>query len=47
MDQFYLIFSPNKSSDRKTDRQTLNCRMATLLTMIPPEKEDLSKKKKI
>ena len=32
---------------RQTDRQTLNCRMATLLTMVPPEKEDLSNKKKI
>ena len=35
---------------RQTDRQTLNCRMVTLLTMVPPEKEGLSNnnnKKKI
>ena len=31
---------------RQTDRQTLNCRIATLLTMVPPEKEGLSNKKK-
>ena len=30
---------------RQTDRQITNCRMATLLTMVPPEKEDLSNKK--
>ena len=29
---------------RQTDSQTLNCWMETLLTMVPPEKEDLSKK---
>ena len=31
---FYLIFSPNKCSER----QTLNCRMATLLTIAQTEK---------
>ena len=30
---------------RQTDGQTLNCRMATLFTMIPPEKKDLSNRK--
>ena len=30
-----------------TDKQTLNCRMATPLTMVPLEKEDLSSKRKI
>ena len=30
----------------KIDRQTLNCLMATLLTMVPPEKKNLSNKKK-
>ena len=29
----------------RRDRQTLTCRMITLLTMMPPEKEDLSMKK--
>ena len=31
----------------KTDRQTLNCRIAKLLTLVPPEKEGLSNKKKL
>ena len=30
---------------RHTNRQTLNCRVATLLTMVPPEKKGLSNKK--
>ena len=32
---------------RQTERQTLNCQMATLLTKVRLEKEDLSNKKEI
>ena len=32
---------------RQPDRQTLNCRMATRLTMVPPEKKHLSNPKKL
>ena len=43
IDQFLHYLQPNQIP-RQTDRQTLICRMATLLIMGPPEKEDLSNK---
>ena len=45
-DQFLHDLQP-KQILKQTGRQTSNCWMATLLTMVPPEKEDLSNKKKI
>ena len=44
IDQF-LHELPSKQKVRQTDRQTLNCQMATLLAMVPPVKEGLSYKK--
>ena len=44
VDQF-LHDLQHKQILRETDRQTLNCRMAIFLTMVLPEKEDLSNKK--
>ena len=41
IDQFLHDLQP-KQILSQTDRQTLYCRMATLLTMVLPEKEDLS-----
>ena len=41
IDQF-LQNLQHKQILRQTDKQTLDCRIATLLTMAPPEKEDLS-----
>ena len=45
IDQFLHDFQP-KQTLKETDRQILNCRMTTLLTKVPPEKEDLSNKNK-
>ena len=39
---FYMIYSPNKFSDR----QTLKCRMTTVLTTVPSGKQNLSIEKK-
>ena len=41
IDQFLHDLQP-KQILRQRDRQTLNCRMATHLTIVPPEKENLS-----
>ena len=46
IDQFLHDLQP-KQILRQTDSQTLNCRMAILLTVVPPEKEDLSYSKKM
>ena len=46
IDQFLHDLQP-KQILRQTDRQILNCRMATNLTMVSPEKEDLSNEKKL
>ena len=49
IDQLLLDLQP-KQILRQTDRQTLNCRMTTLLTMVSPENENVFKnnnKKKI
>ena len=44
MDQLLHGLQP-KQILKQADRRTLNCRMVTLLTMVPQEKEDLSNKK--
>ena len=44
IDQFLHDLQP-KQILRQTERQTLNCLMATLLIMVPSEKEDISNKK--
>ena len=43
IDRFLHDFQ-SKQILRQTDRQTLNCQMAILLPIVPPEKEDLSNK---
>ena len=45
IDQFVRDLQPNKIL-RPTDRQTLNCRMATKLTVIFKRKGDLYNKEK-
>ena len=41
IDHFVHDLQPKKII-KQTDRQILNCRMATILTMVPLEKDDLS-----
>ena len=46
IDQWFTTLT-NIKTDKQTDRQTLICQMATLLTMVLPEKEDISNPKKL
>ena len=44
---FYVIYGPNKHSDRQTDCVRITeCRMITILTTVPPGRQNLFNEKK-